>query len=174
MTTQFFSIGLLMLFTAMLPGPDFALVTKNTLFYSRRSGLFTTLGLGCAVLVHITYCALGLAVIITNSLLLFNAIKYIGACYLVYLGITCFLSKQSSQLISAKKNTKTTKISNLTSFRQGFFCNLLNPKASLFFLALFTVIISPATPCFLARYLCCRNFFITISYYHFTSPTIDY
>ncbi|MFZ0220015.1 MAG: hypothetical protein WAL30_07410 [Candidatus Aquirickettsiella sp.] len=55
MLTQFFTIGLLMLFVSIVPGPDFALITKNTLLYSRRSGLFTALGLGCAVLIHISY-----------------------------------------------------------------------------------------------------------------------
>ena len=146
MPTQLFTIGLLMLFTAILPGPDFALVTKNTLRYSRRSGFFTTMGLGCAALMHISYCAFGLAVIISNSLLLFSAIKYIGAGYLIYLGITCLLSKQSNQNALPNKPIKNRTVSDLTSFRQGFFCNLLNPKASLFFLALFTLVIKPATP----------------------------
>lgn len=160
MLTQFFTIGLLMLLTSMLPGPDFALITKNTLLYSRRSGLFTTLGLGCAALIHVSYCAFGLAVIISNSLLLFNTIKYMGACYLIYLGITCLLSKHSDQLIPTKKDIKTIAKSNLVSFRQGFFCNLLNPKASLFFLALFTVIIKPKTPIFWLFIYAMEIFFI--------------
>jgi threonine/homoserine/homoserine lactone efflux protein len=75
MLTQFFTIGLLMLLSAMLPGPDFALVTKNSILHSRRAGLFTSLGIGSAILVHITYCVLGLAVIISQSLLLFSVIK---------------------------------------------------------------------------------------------------
>ncbi|MDQ8039846.1 MAG: LysE family translocator [Rickettsiella sp.] len=145
MPTQFFTVGLLMLFSAMLPGPDFALVTKNTLLYSRRSGFFTSLGLGTAALVHISYCTLGLAVIISNSLL-FSIIKYIGACYLIYLGVSSLLSKHSSDIVSYKKGLKKITTSRLASFRQGFLCNLLNPKATLFFLALFTVIIKPKTP----------------------------
>lgn len=133
MLTQFFTIGLLMLFCAMLPGPDFALVTKNSLLHSRRSGLFTSLGIGSAVLVHITYCALGLAIVISNSLLLFNFIKYIGAAYLIYLGITSLLSKQPEKLTASNKKIQKSTLSNLLSFRQGFLCNLLNPKATLFF-----------------------------------------
>lgn len=148
MLTQFFTIGLLMLFCAMLPGPDFALVTKNSLLHSRRSGLFTSLGIGSAVLVHITYCALGLAIVISNSLLLFNFIKYIGAAYLIYLGITSLLSKQPEKLTASNKKIQKSTLSNLLSFRQGFLCNLLNPKATLFFLALFTMIIRPETPPF--------------------------
>ena len=82
-----------MLFAVMLPGPDFALVTKNTLLHSRRSGFFTSLGVSASNLVHITYCAFGLAIVIANSLLLFSIIKYIGAAYLIYLGLRSFLSK---------------------------------------------------------------------------------
>ncbi|OGT42688.1 MAG: hypothetical protein A3F13_09500 [Gammaproteobacteria bacterium RIFCSPHIGHO2_12_FULL_40_19] len=148
MVAQFFTIGLLMLLSAMLPGPDFALVTKNTILHSRRAGLFTSLGVGSAILIHITYCALGLAIVISQSILLFNIIKYIGAVYLIYLGITSLLSKHPDHGAtgSTQKILHKTKMSNLTAFRQGFLCNLLNPKATLFFLALFTMIIKPETP----------------------------
>lgn len=146
MLTQFFTIGFLMLFSAMLPGPDFALVTKNALLHSRQSGYFTSLGIGSAILVHITYCALGLAIIISNSPLLFSIIKYIGAAYLIYLGITSLLTKQPNQIVSSETHLRKSSLSNRIAFRQGFLCNLLNPKATLFFLALFTVIIKPGTP----------------------------
>lgn len=75
MVSLFFTIGFLMLFAVMLPGPDFALVTKNTLLHSRRAGVFTTLGIGTANLIHMTYCSLGLAIVIANSLFLFSVIK---------------------------------------------------------------------------------------------------
>jgi RhtB (resistance to homoserine/threonine) family protein len=147
MIEQFFTIGILMLLSAMLPGPDFALVSKNTILHSRRSGLFTTLGLGCAILIHITYCALGLALIISKSLILFSVIKYVGAAYLIYLGISSLLAKPASNIThtDSAKPVKTS-MTSFAAFRQGFFCNLLNPKATLFFLALFTVIIKPETP----------------------------
>lgn len=147
MLAQFFTIGLLMLLTVMLPGPDFALVTKNTILHSRRAGIFTTLGIGSAVIVHITYCVLGLAVVISQSLLLFSIIKYLGAIYLIYLGCVALLTKHTDKTISSSSSPmQKTNLSDLLAFRQGFFCNLLNPKATLFFLALFTVIIKPNTP----------------------------
>lgn len=146
MLTQFFTIGILMLLSAMLPGPDFALVTKNTILHSRRAGLFTSLGISTAILVHITYCALGLAIVISQSLLLFSIIKYIGAIYLIYIGLSSFFSKQSDPTTPKGKLLEKITLSNWVAFRQGFLCNLLNPKATLFFLALFTVIIKPETP----------------------------
>jgi len=146
MIAQFFSIGLIALLGAMLPGPDFAIVTKNSLLYSRMSGYFTSFGVGAAILVHMSYCVLGLALVISSSLLLFSLIKYIGASYLIYLGLNSLFSKQSKKLFSANKKAKKTEISHFVSFRQGFLCNLLNPKATLFFLSLFTVVIKPETP----------------------------
>ncbi len=148
MLTQFFTIGILMLLSAMLPGPDFACVTKNSILYSRRAGIFTSIGITSAVMIHITYCIYGLAIIISRSILLFNMIKYIGAIYLIYLGITSLLLKHTepnSANISHQPLQKTD-MSDWIAFRQGFFCNILNPKATLFFLAVFTMIIKPNTP----------------------------
>lgn len=165
MLAQCFTIGMLMLFSAMLPGPDFALVTKNTLLHSRRSGLFTTLGIGSAVLVHLTYCSLGLAIVIANSLLLFSIIKYIGAGYLFYLGIQSLLSKQANHINTPNKQIKKTNMSSMIAYRQGFFCNLLNPKATLFFLALFTLIIKPGTPAIWLLTYAIEMFLVVIAWF---------
>ncbi len=146
MVTQFFSVALISLLGAMLPGPDFAIVTKNSLFHSRKSGYFTSLGVATAIMVHMSYCVLGLALVISSSLLLFSLIKYVGATYLIYLGVMSLFSKQSKKIFSSNGELKKSEISNFASFRQGFLCNLLNPKATLFFLSLFTVIIKPGTP----------------------------
>jgi RhtB (resistance to homoserine/threonine) family protein len=147
MLAQFFTIGLLMLLSSMLPGPDFALVVKNSVTDSRRAVLYTSLGVGVAILVHISYCMLGLAIVISKSLVLFSIIKFIGAAYLIYLGISALLSKPNKIVAdSGDLSAQKTLITPFTAFRQGFLCNLLNPKATLFFLALFTVIIKPETP----------------------------
>ena len=146
MNTQFFSVGLIALLGAMSPGPDFAVVTKNTLLHSKKSGLFTTLGVGAALSIHMIYCVFGLAVIIANSIILFSLIKFAGAFYLIYLGLSSLFSKQTKQLFTNKApNIEKTNLLNVTAFRQGFLCNLLNPKATLFFLSLFTVLIRPGT-----------------------------
>jgi RhtB (resistance to homoserine/threonine) family protein len=143
---QAFTIGILMLFAVVLPGPDFAIVTKNTLLHSRRSGFFTALGITIANLIHMLYCTLGLALIISQSLLMFSIIKYIGASYLIYLGFKLLLAKKENSLHPKEKQIRKNTLSAFVAFRQGFLCNLLNPKATLFFLALFTTIIKPDTP----------------------------
>jgi threonine/homoserine/homoserine lactone efflux protein len=156
MLEQFFTIGILMLLSAMLPGPDFALVTKNTILHSRRAGLFTSLGVGSAILIHITYCALGLAIVISQSLLLFSLIKFIGAGYLVYLGLNSLISKKTPATISADKPAGTkTQISDFVAFRQGFLCNL----------ALFTVIIKPETPALWEFIYAIEMFFILTAWF---------
>lgn len=145
MLLQYFSVGFLMLVSLMLPGPDFALVTRNTILYSRRAGLATTMGIMAAVIVHMTYCLLGLAVVIANSLLLFTIIKLVGAAYLIYIGFSAIVSKKKADKANFASAGSHKGIHHFVAFRQGFFCNLLNPKATLFFLALFTVIIKPGS-----------------------------
>lgn len=145
MHLQLYSIALIALLGAMIPGPDFALVTKNTILHSRTSGYFTSFGVGAAILVHMTYCLLGLALIISKSLLLFSLIKYLGASYLIYLGLNSFFYKQTNDPLIPPNKQKPTELSKSQSFRQGFLCNLLNPESTLFFLSLFTVVIKPDT-----------------------------
>ena len=137
-----FSAAVLNLLAAMTPGPDFAIVTKNVLLHSKRSGILTAFGIATAVLIHITYCSLGLALIITQSALIFSMIKAIGGCYLIYIGLSALKkSKTTARLAptTIKHNNKT--ISSSQAFLQGFLTNLLNPKAAIFFLALFTMVL---------------------------------
>jgi RhtB (resistance to homoserine/threonine) family protein len=147
MINQLLSVGLIMLLGAMLPGPDFAIVTKNTILHSRRTGILTALGIASAVTVHVTYCILGVAILISHSPILFSVIKYAGAAYLIYLGVQSLLTKHVPSLTNTNgESLQKTNLPDITAYRQGLFCGLLNPKATLFFLAFFTVIIKPDTP----------------------------
>lgn len=122
------------------PGPDFILVTRNSLLYPRSQALATALGIVSGCLVHATYCILGLALIITKSVILFSLIKYAGACYLVYLGLKGLFSK--SQSPETRTTNEAKKLSIREAFVQGFLCNLLNPKLAVFLLSIFTQFIS--------------------------------
>ena len=133
----------------MSPGPDFVSVIQNSIVHSRRTGICVSLRLGLGVLVHVMYTIAGLAAVISESILLFNTIKWAGAAYLVYIGFRALQSKGAGQItvdegIRAEKNTKG--ISDLKALRLGFFTNVLNPKASLFFLVIFSQLIQPQTP----------------------------
>ena|SRR5687767_14025078 len=74
------------------PGPDMVLVLRNTLVSGRRAGLHTSVGILSGNLVHITYCLLGIGLLISQSILAFSALKYAAAAYLIYLGISSFRS----------------------------------------------------------------------------------
>jgi RhtB (resistance to homoserine/threonine) family protein len=129
-------------FVAMLsPGPDFVLVTRNSLKYPKRQAFATAFGIISGCLIHATYCILGLAFIITKSVLLFSFIKYAGAIYLIYIGLKSLTSKPVNQ---EKKiyNVHLPQLTTSAAFMQGFFCNLLNPKLAVFLLSLFTQFIS--------------------------------
>jgi len=169
MLSQFITVGLLILFCVMLPGPDFAIVTRNTLLYSRTSGIFTALGIAAAVLIHILYCTLGIAIVIATSPMLLNFIKVIGSAYLFYLGFNSLLHNSKQKLSPDNPISYNKIISNPTAFKQGFLCNLLNPKAIIFFLAIFSSIIKPSTPLFFIVLLTIEMLIIVIAWFCFLS-----
>lgn len=146
MGTSFLTLGVIMLLGAMLPGADFAIVTKNSLLHSRKAGLFTALGIGTAIWIHMTYCILGVAVILQKSPWIFHTIQYIGALYLTYLGIMLLKPHTIKNIDATTETIPTTSLSNGQAFRQGFICNLLNPKATLFFLTIFSTVTTTQTP----------------------------
>ncbi|PQQ27089.1 LysE family transporter [Photorhabdus hindustanensis] len=122
------------------PGPDFFLVVKNAIRYQRSAAMMTVMGLIAAIACHMVYCVAGLAIVITTTPWLFNLMKYAGAAYLIWIGINSLFSRggntltldaQPRQIVTFKK-----------AFMQGFLCNLLNPKATLFFLAIFTQLLN--------------------------------
>lgn len=82
----FVTIGIISLLAAMSPGPDFAVVTKNSLFGSRTTGLYTAVGVGLGIFLHVGYSLVGIGLVISQSIFIFSIIKYVGAAYLLYLG----------------------------------------------------------------------------------------
>ncbi|MFC3396715.1 LysE family transporter [Brenneria rubrifaciens] len=122
------------------PGPDFFLVIKNAARYPRIAALMTACGVICGVATHMAYCVAGLAVVITTTPWLFSILKYAGAAYLIWVGIQALLSRDGSKM-DALHLTKQ-RVSLKKAFLQGYLCNLLNPKATLFFLAMFTQVLS--------------------------------
>ncbi len=141
----FFTVASLHFLAVVTPGPDFAVVTKNALAYPRRTAIMTSLGIALGIAVHSTYCILGLAIVIAKSLIVFNIIKYLGAAYLLYLGIKIWLPHKQ-QVAEGKASHVAANISQWQAFKEGLFCNLLNPKATLFTLGMYTLAIKPGTP----------------------------
>jgi RhtB (resistance to homoserine/threonine) family protein len=148
MLIEWFMIVTVVLLAAISPGPDFVMTVRNTVCYGRRAGIVTAIGFGLAICVHVFYCMIGIAAVISQSILLFTILKYLGAAYLVYLGVQALKSTGYSQDISIaplQKHAGKT-IADRVVLRQGFLTNLLNPKATLFFLSLYTQVLDPGTP----------------------------
>ncbi len=144
--TQFLTVALVHFLVVISPGPDFAMVTRNSLLYSRKAGVYTSIGLALGIAVHVAYSLLGIGLLISKSIVLFSIIKYVGAGYLIYIGYESLKAKQQSLQESKESTVSEKKVSAFSSIRTGFLTNVLNPKATLFMLALFTQVISPATP----------------------------
>ena len=126
------------------PGPDFALVLRQSLRHGRRAALFTSFGIGAGILVHVSYSILGLGLFLRTPPAAFQLLKYTGAAYLAWLGVQALRSAQlrGTSLPKAPSAMQAGR----HAWLQGFMTNALNVKATLFFLALFPTVVSATTP----------------------------
>ena len=132
------------LLAVMSPGPDFMMVLKNALQYKRKIAIYTALGIGLGIGIHILYSIAGVAYLLQKNQTLFHVVKIVGALYIMYVGVKTFVSKQTE--INIDKTYKTSGFSPWQAVQTGFVTNILNPKASLFFLSLFSLLIPPDVP----------------------------
>ena len=135
------AFGLIHLVALVSPGPDFVVACRNSLLYSRTIGIYTAVGFGLGICVHISYAVFGLSWLIANNELIFTVIQYLGAFYLMLIGIQSLRSFQSQ--IGQQTETTSKRISPFLAVRIGFITNVLNPKATLFFLSLFSTMLNP-------------------------------
>ena len=135
------AFGLIHLVALVSPGPDFVVACRNSLLYSRTIGIYTAVGFGLGICVHISYAVFGLSWLIANNELIFTVIQYLGAFYLMLIGIQSLRSFQSQ--IGQETATASSRISPFRAVRIGFITNVLNPKATLFFLSLFSTMLNP-------------------------------
>jgi threonine/homoserine/homoserine lactone efflux protein len=125
----------------LIPGPDFAVVTKNTLVGGRQRGRWTALGVSSSNLVQGTAAAFGLSALIVRIQPLFEAVKWAGVCYLAYLGAQAIRSAVRGQyppLDAADGRTRS-----VAGWRQGFISNITNPKVLVFYLAVLPQFLTP-------------------------------
>ena len=132
--------GALISFT---PGAGAINTLSNSLTAGFKRSIWGILGQQAALILHVVVVALGVGVLVAGSPVAFNAIRYAGAAYLVYLGIRQFLRKPDldQEKVAALRNEPAWSM-----FRRGLWVNLLNPKAIVFFLAFMPQFIRPASP----------------------------
>jgi threonine/homoserine/homoserine lactone efflux protein len=129
----FLAVALVVVLT---PGVDMALVTKNALLYGRPAAIASALGVNAGVAVWALATALGLAAVVRSSQGLFDAIKVVGAAYLVYLGVQALLASRRAGVDPVLPHGPTRVLSRPAAFRQGLLGNLLNPKIAVLFTSL--------------------------------------
>ena len=137
-------ISVVHLLAAASPGPDFVMVSQQSLVNGRRAGILCSLGIAFGLSVHITYSAFGLAAVIANSSSLLMVIKILGGSYLCYLGIRG-LRSNPGKVDQVEPDLEPVNLSART-IGKGFLCNVLNPKAPIYFVSLFTIVLSPDIP----------------------------
>ncbi len=112
------------------PGPDMLYVITRGMTHGRRAGIVSAVGVICGILVHTTAAALGITLILQTSAFAFLIVKYLGAIYLIYLGVKAWRDKSTFSL-----QTSTSGAGSRTLFWHGMLSNVLNPKIAIFFLA---------------------------------------
>ena len=134
--TLFIISGLLL---NIMPGPDSLLIMTRSATQGWRAGSAAALGIGAGTMVHILAAALGLSAVLSTSAAAFTVVKWVGAAYIVYMGIGMLRAKLRGETeVAAEVEARTRAAQPLAwrkIFLQGFLTNVLNPKVALFFLA---------------------------------------
>lgn len=127
-----------------IPGPNFIVVSQHSVTGSRRSGLFIALGVSTAACVWATASLLGLKAVFDHANWLYETIKMIGGCYLVYIGIKIIIGSFRKSETNAKSSD--TFDSPLQSYRKGLLTSFSNPKTAAFFGSVFVATFPPQSP----------------------------
>ncbi len=171
-------------FVIVSPGADLAMVLRQSVVHGRRAAIVTSFGLGISLLFHISYTILGLGMIISKSILLFNIVKWCGVAYLVYIGIKAL---RAGSLTTEKtppqdrafgpEQKPVAEQGLIKAFVLGFATNALNPKPVFFFLSVFATVVSVHTPAMvrfgygLVMASCLILWFVGVSYF-MTTPRV--
>lgn len=136
------AVALITLLASIVPGPDFAMVTRNSYLHGRRAGLLAALGIALGVQVHVFYTMFGVGLIIAGSPVLFTAIKFVGAVYLIVIGWQTW-SNRTGLVIDLQDGARVPRHQMLLN---GLLTNALNPKTTLFVISTYTQVVQPGTP----------------------------
>ena len=135
---EFLTVAILHLFAVASPGPDFALITRQSLRFNRKVAIWTSLGIGMGILFHCLLAITGLVLLITSNELFSTILKIIGSTYLLYLGINSVLVTQNRNETEIRERDNLDKFNG---FLVGLITNITNVKAILFFVTVFSVVI---------------------------------
>jgi RhtB (resistance to homoserine/threonine) family protein len=129
------------------PGPDFAMVVRQSLRHGRTAAVWTSVGIGSGIFVHVGYSLFGAGLLLREHALALGAVRYLGAAYLAWVGVQALRSRPvGGPLPEGGVADPAPAPGHVRAWMSGFLTNVLNPKATLFFLALMPNAVSPSTP----------------------------
>jgi len=144
---EFLALAAIHFLAVVAPGPDFAVTIRQSVRFGRLIGVITAFGIGAGISVHVLYTLLGVGALMHSAPWLLNVAKVIGGGYILYLGINLLRSKaQAARTDFGQAVDEFPQQSLAKAFMVGFLTNATNPKATLFFLAIFTTVVSASTP----------------------------
>jgi RhtB (resistance to homoserine/threonine) family protein len=126
------------------PGPDFAITVQSSVRHGFRAGVLTACGIACGNMIHVTYVNIGLGALIAHSVVAFNVMKLAAAAYLAWIGAKALRSRPAAP--AAGEVAPAEGVADAQAFRRGLVANVLNPKAALFWLSYFTLVLDPHMP----------------------------
>ncbi|MGG7516951.1 LysE family translocator [Allorhizobium undicola] len=133
-------------FVIVSPGADLAMVMRQAIVHGRKRAIVTSFGIGTAFMMHVSYTILGLGLIISQSIFLFNIVKWCGVAYLFYIGVKSLRAGKTDLTGGIAGQGEPQEQGLPKAFLLGFAANALNPKAVFFFLSIFSAVISVHTP----------------------------
>jgi len=147
----------------LIPGPAVFLTITQAAHSGRKTGILTGLGIATGDFLHVIFAAIGLSAILMTSAFAFNVVKYVGAAYLLYMGIRALFAKAEAVDLPEARS-----MSGWRAFRQGVVVEILNPKTALFFLAFFPQFVSPANGSTVVQFLYLGTVFIVMGFIYTT------
>lgn len=141
--TEFLALAGLHIIAVASPGPDFAIILKQSIRYGKTTGFYTAAGIGTGIFLHIVYTLLGFSLLIQEYDWAYLALRLLGGGFLVFIGYKSILAKPITLSLS---QSELKDSNHFKAFKIGFLVNALNIKATLFFLSVYTAVVSSETP----------------------------
>jgi threonine/homoserine/homoserine lactone efflux protein len=148
------------------PGPNLFLLLKNAPLLGVRVGLLNNVGISLAILCHASFSLIGISAIVLSSATAFSVLKFLGACYLICLGVLALRDAWKAKPIMASATAAPARrVTPWAALSEGWFTNILNPKPALFYVAIFPQFLDPASGGLLAQGLALGAIHATIAFF---------
>ncbi|MDW3687477.1 LysE family transporter [Cupriavidus sp. CV2] len=145
--TELLAVATITVLAVISPGPDFAMVMRNSFVHGRKAGLLCALGIALGVQVHVFYTMFGVALLMEHAHKLLTVVKLLGAAYLIWIGIQTLRKRApDTNAPSLAADAGTPALAAFGALKMGFLTNALNPKTTLFVVSTYTQVVNAQTP----------------------------